>query len=126
MIFVEQKHRLAFLSYGVPFRFLPDGCTLAHLHTSVGFFLSEAFVEKIIVVMVQVLSFTESLGSAALVWICMLAKKLLATYCLRQHWSHRPSSSHFIKILVQTVFLEGQEIASVLYLSSSYCWLLYS
>ena len=80
MIFVEQKHRLAFLSYGVPFRFLPDGCTLAHLHTSVGFFLSEAFVEKIIVVMVQVLSFTDSLGSAALVWICMLAKKLLATY----------------------------------------------
>ena len=53
--------------------------TLAHLHTSVGFFLSEAFVEKIIVVMVQVLSFTDSLGSAALVWICMLAKKLLAT-----------------------------------------------
>ena len=88
MIFVVQKHRLAFLSYGVPFRFLPDGCTLEHLHTctlahlntSVGFFLSEAFVEKIIVVMVQVLSFTDSLGSAALVWICMLSKKLLATF----------------------------------------------
>ena len=33
MIFVVQKHRFAFLSYGVPFRFLPDGCTLAHLNT---------------------------------------------------------------------------------------------